>query len=118
MESDGVCDEADEAIRKPMIHRIVLMKLLKTEMDQAVFTKIIHRTPSDGAGRLERPMIISRLKFPRSVNLSMLMLHQLRNKRWMSSSDEGRMRLASLKHNVQVQVVLRLSISPIESAKT
>lgn len=31
---------------------------LNMEMDSAAFTRITFRTPSDGAGRLERPIVV------------------------------------------------------------
>lgn len=41
----------------PIICRIVLIIPLNMDMDMAVFTRIMHNTPSDGAGRLDRPIL-------------------------------------------------------------
>lgn len=48
-------EDGDET-RIPTIRRIDLTKPLMIETERAVFTKITHRNPSDGAGRLERPI--------------------------------------------------------------
>lgn len=59
---DSVADDGsgggddDVESRNPKMWSIVRMKFLKMEIVRAVFTKIMHSIPSDGAGRLERPM--------------------------------------------------------------
>lgn len=39
--------------------RIVLTMPLNMDIDNTVFTRSTHNTPSDGAGRLERPILIN-----------------------------------------------------------
>jgi hypothetical protein len=41
----------------PIICKIVLIMPLNIDIDIAVFTRIMHNTPSDGAGRLDRPIL-------------------------------------------------------------
>jgi len=43
----------------PTMCRIVLTMPLNMEIDNTVFTRRTHNTPSDGAGRLERPILIN-----------------------------------------------------------
>lgn len=44
--------------RIPTMCRIVLTMPLNMDIDKAVFTRSTHNTPSDGAGRFDRPMLI------------------------------------------------------------
>lgn len=52
---DGEAEDEDER-RIPTIRRMDLTRPLMIETERAVFTKITHINPSDGAGRLERPI--------------------------------------------------------------
>lgn len=52
----GEDDEDGDETRIPTIRRIDRTRPLMIETERAVFTKITHRNPSDGAGRLERPI--------------------------------------------------------------
>lgn len=51
------------------------------EMDSAVFTKSIHRTPSDGDGRLERPMFVKIMKLFRESKNKERKIHQRQTQR-------------------------------------
>lgn len=51
-------DDDDDERLIPTMWRIVLTMPLTKDMEKAVFTKSTHNTPSDGAGRLERPMLM------------------------------------------------------------
>ncbi|KAK4795971.1 hypothetical protein SAY86_028297 [Trapa natans] len=51
---DDVEDDAEN--QNPKTWTIVRIKFLKIEMVRAALTKIMHSIPSDGAGRLERPI--------------------------------------------------------------
>lgn len=54
---DGSIDDEEELeSRTPKTWSTARMKFLKMDMVRAVFTKIMHSIPSDGAGRLERPI--------------------------------------------------------------
>lgn len=64
---DDVEDDDDER-RIPTTCRTDRIMPLTMEIDRAVFTKSTHRTPSDGAGRLERPILI-KTEVPRGSDL-------------------------------------------------
>lgn len=49
----------DDGRWMPTMCRIVLTMPLNMEIDNTVFTRRTHNTPSDGAGRLERPILIN-----------------------------------------------------------
>lgn len=51
-------DDVGDERWMPTTWRIDRTKPLKMEIDRAVFTRITPSTPSDGAGRLERPILI------------------------------------------------------------
>jgi len=55
--------EDDDERWMPTMCRIVLTMPLNIEIDNTVFTRRTHNTPSDGAGRLERPILINAESF-------------------------------------------------------
>jgi hypothetical protein len=57
-DSEGVSEESDndESLMLTML-RIDRSILLTMEIDKAVFTKIMQSIPSDGVGKLERPIL-------------------------------------------------------------
>lgn len=62
-EEGSEADGEDGDKRMPTMWRIERTIPLTMEIDKAVFTKITHSTPSEGAGRLDRPIFsVSKLK--------------------------------------------------------
>lgn len=51
-------EEGEGEARIPIMCRIVLIMPLNMDIGKALFTGIIHNTPSDGAGKLDRPILI------------------------------------------------------------
>lgn len=44
----------------PTMCRIVLIMPLNIDIDMAVFTRMMHNTPSDCAGRLDKPILMNK----------------------------------------------------------
>lgn len=106
MSGEGDNDET----RIPTICRIVLTMPLNLDIDKAVFTRSTHNTPSDGAGRLDRPILI-----PNCVGCKWMMIFSLWI--WNQQNEQIAMSTSSMETLIYLQKHQRVLLPKLKQDK-